>query len=117
MKEFYSLLLLIAGTAASIPEYHGDRRFWTVVDSDNRTNVALHILNEPVNLIFPKNKTMAQLLSDIKLLSPSGNEKCQDTTNTLKLKLAFVGDEKYIRGEVKVEDENDVPKGFIMLLE
>uniref|UniRef100_A0AC35GEQ6 Uncharacterized protein n=1 Tax=Panagrolaimus sp. PS1159 TaxID=55785 RepID=A0AC35GEQ6_9BILA len=50
-----------------------------------------------------EHKTIAQLLSDIKLLSPSGNEKCQDATNNLDFKLAFVGDEKYIRGEVKTE--------------
>uniref|UniRef100_A0A914QX98 Uncharacterized protein n=1 Tax=Panagrolaimus davidi TaxID=227884 RepID=A0A914QX98_9BILA len=116
MEQLFLLLLFIVGTAATLPlVYHGDRRFWTVVDSNGRTKVALHILNKPVNLVFPKDKTIAQLLSDMKLLSPSGNEKCQDTTNTLKFKLAFVGDEKYIRGEVKVET---VPKGeVIMLLE
>uniref|UniRef100_A0A914Q8R3 Uncharacterized protein n=1 Tax=Panagrolaimus davidi TaxID=227884 RepID=A0A914Q8R3_9BILA len=101
MKGFCLLLLFIVGTAASIPEYHGDRRFWTVVDSDNRTNVALHILNEPVNLIFPKNKTMAQLLSDIKLLSPSGNGQCQDTINTMDFTLLF-DDQNHIRGVIKM---------------
>uniref|UniRef100_A0A914QCQ0 Peptidase S72 domain-containing protein n=1 Tax=Panagrolaimus davidi TaxID=227884 RepID=A0A914QCQ0_9BILA len=101
MKEFYLLLLFIVGAAASIPEYHGDRRFWTVVDSDNRTNVALHILNKPVNLIFPKNKTIAQLLSDIKLFSPSGNVQCQDTTNTMGFTLLF-DEQNHIRGEIKM---------------
>uniref|UniRef100_A0A914QHF5 Uncharacterized protein n=1 Tax=Panagrolaimus davidi TaxID=227884 RepID=A0A914QHF5_9BILA len=62
--------------------------------------VALHVLNEPVNLIFPKDKSTAQLLSDMRLLSPSGNEKCQDTTNTLKFTLLF-DDRNHIRGEIK----------------
>uniref|UniRef100_A0AC35GTI0 Uncharacterized protein n=1 Tax=Panagrolaimus sp. PS1159 TaxID=55785 RepID=A0AC35GTI0_9BILA len=95
MKELYFLLLFIVG-AVAVPEYHGDRRFWTVVDSNGRTKVALHVLNEPVNLIFPNDKTTAQHLSDIKLLSPAG----QDTTNTLKFTLLF-DDRNHIRGEIK----------------
>uniref|UniRef100_A0AC35FS46 Uncharacterized protein n=1 Tax=Panagrolaimus sp. PS1159 TaxID=55785 RepID=A0AC35FS46_9BILA len=61
MKELCLLLLFIVGSVA-VPVYHGDRRFWTVVDSNGRSKVALH--------------------------------------------LAFVGDEKYIRGEVKVKSED-----------
>uniref|UniRef100_A0AC35FF49 Uncharacterized protein n=1 Tax=Panagrolaimus sp. PS1159 TaxID=55785 RepID=A0AC35FF49_9BILA len=65
--------------------------------------VALHILNEPVNLIFPSDKTFAQIAADIKVHSPIENQTCQDKTNTLKFKLAFDdNDKKYIRGEVKV---------------
>uniref|UniRef100_A0AC35FCG7 Uncharacterized protein n=1 Tax=Panagrolaimus sp. PS1159 TaxID=55785 RepID=A0AC35FCG7_9BILA len=101
MKELFLLLLFIAGTAATLPEYHGDRRFWTIVDSNGRTKVALHVLNEPVNLSFPKDKTIAQLLSDMKLLSPSGNVKCQDTTNTMGFTLLF-DDQNHIRGEIKM---------------
>uniref|UniRef100_A0AC35GMH0 Uncharacterized protein n=1 Tax=Panagrolaimus sp. PS1159 TaxID=55785 RepID=A0AC35GMH0_9BILA len=52
--------------------------------------------------IFPSDKTFAQIASDIKVHSPIENGKCQDTTNTLKFKLAFDGDEKYIRGELNV---------------
>uniref|UniRef100_A0AC35GJZ5 Uncharacterized protein n=1 Tax=Panagrolaimus sp. PS1159 TaxID=55785 RepID=A0AC35GJZ5_9BILA len=92
MKELYFLLLFIVG-AVAVHEYHGDRRFWTDVDSNGRTKVAQHVLNESVNLIFPKDKTTAQLLPDIKLLSPGGNVKCQDT-------LLF-DDRNHIRGEIK----------------
>jgi hypothetical protein len=100
MKELFLLLLFIAGTAA-LPEYHGDRRFWTVVDADGRTKVALHVLDAPVNLIFPKDKTVAQLLSDMKSFSPSGNVKCQDTTNKMGFTLLF-DDQNHIRGEIKM---------------
>uniref|UniRef100_A0AC35FVI7 Uncharacterized protein n=1 Tax=Panagrolaimus sp. PS1159 TaxID=55785 RepID=A0AC35FVI7_9BILA len=100
MKELFLLLLFIVG-AVAVPEYHGDRRFWTVVDADGRTKVALHILTEPVNLIFPKDKTIAQLLSGMKLLSPSGNVQCQDTINSLGFTLLF-DDQNHIRGEIKM---------------
>uniref|UniRef100_A0AC35F958 Uncharacterized protein n=1 Tax=Panagrolaimus sp. PS1159 TaxID=55785 RepID=A0AC35F958_9BILA len=101
MKELYLLLLFIVEAVATLPEYHGERRFWTVVDSNGRTKVALHVLNEQVNLIFPKDKTIAQLLLDMKLLSPSGNDQCQDATNTMGFTLLF-DDQNHIRGEIKM---------------
>uniref|UniRef100_A0A914P3L1 Uncharacterized protein n=1 Tax=Panagrolaimus davidi TaxID=227884 RepID=A0A914P3L1_9BILA len=70
--------------------------------------IALHILNESVNLIFPSDKTFAQIAADIKVYSPAENRTCQDITNTLKFKLAFDGDEKYIRGDVKVVIDDQV---------
>uniref|UniRef100_A0A914QPW6 Uncharacterized protein n=1 Tax=Panagrolaimus davidi TaxID=227884 RepID=A0A914QPW6_9BILA len=98
MKQLYLLLLFIVGLSAI--EYHGDRRHWTIVDGDGKTSVALHLLDEHVDLIFPSNKSFHDIASDMKLYSPIGNVKCQDTTNTLKFTLLF-DDRNHIRGEIK----------------
>uniref|UniRef100_A0A914PFL2 Uncharacterized protein n=1 Tax=Panagrolaimus davidi TaxID=227884 RepID=A0A914PFL2_9BILA len=99
MKQLYLLLLFIVGLSAIV--YHGDRRHWTIVDADGKTSIALHLLNEQVDLIFPSDKTFALIASDMKLFSPSGNVQCQDTTNTLGFTL-FFDDRNHIRGEIKM---------------
>uniref|UniRef100_A0A914QFE0 Uncharacterized protein n=1 Tax=Panagrolaimus davidi TaxID=227884 RepID=A0A914QFE0_9BILA len=99
MKQFYFLLLFIVGLSAIV--YHGDRRHWTIVDADGKTNIALHLLNEHVDLIFPSDKSFHDIASDMKLFSPSGNVQCQDTTNTLKFLLLF-DDRNHIRAEIKM---------------
>uniref|UniRef100_A0A914QHR5 Uncharacterized protein n=1 Tax=Panagrolaimus davidi TaxID=227884 RepID=A0A914QHR5_9BILA len=98
MKQFYFLLFFIVGLSAI--EYHGDRKHWNIVDADGKT-VALHLLNEKVDLIFPSDKNFHDIASDMKLYSPIGNVKCQDTTNTLKFMLLF-DEHSHIRGEIKM---------------
>uniref|UniRef100_A0A914QSE0 Uncharacterized protein n=1 Tax=Panagrolaimus davidi TaxID=227884 RepID=A0A914QSE0_9BILA len=107
MKQFYFLLFFIAGLSAV--EYHGDQRHWTIVDADGKTSVALHLLNEKVDLIFPSGKSFHDNASDMKLYSPSGNVKCQNTTNTSKFTLLF-GDQNHIRGETKMAIDVDGQK-------
>uniref|UniRef100_A0A914QD85 Uncharacterized protein n=1 Tax=Panagrolaimus davidi TaxID=227884 RepID=A0A914QD85_9BILA len=97
MKQFYLLLLFIVGLSAIV--YHGDRRHWTIVDADGKTNIALRLLNEQVDLIFPSDKSFHDIASDMKLYSPSGNVQCQDTTNKLGFTLLF-DDRNHIRGEI-----------------
>uniref|UniRef100_A0AC35GCI6 Uncharacterized protein n=1 Tax=Panagrolaimus sp. PS1159 TaxID=55785 RepID=A0AC35GCI6_9BILA len=99
MKQLLLLLLFIAGLSAI--EYHGDQRHWTIVDGDGKTNVALHLLNEHVDLFFPSDKSFHDIASDMKLFSPSGNVHCHDTTNTLKFTLLF-DDRNHIHGEIKM---------------
>uniref|UniRef100_A0A914PEY5 Uncharacterized protein n=1 Tax=Panagrolaimus davidi TaxID=227884 RepID=A0A914PEY5_9BILA len=99
MKQLHLLLLFIAGLSAI--EYHGDRRQWTIVDADGKTNIALHLLNEQVDLIFPSGKSFHDISSAIKVYSPSANDICQDTTNTLGFTLLF-DDRNHIRGEIKM---------------
>uniref|UniRef100_A0A914QHT0 Uncharacterized protein n=1 Tax=Panagrolaimus davidi TaxID=227884 RepID=A0A914QHT0_9BILA len=114
MKQLYFLLFFIVGLSAI--EYHGDRRQWTIVDADGKTNIALHLLNEPVDLIFPSGKTFAQIASDMKLYSPIGNVKCQDTTNTLGFALLF-DDRNHIRCEITAIMVNGVYKVKMYLYE
>uniref|UniRef100_A0A914QQK7 Uncharacterized protein n=1 Tax=Panagrolaimus davidi TaxID=227884 RepID=A0A914QQK7_9BILA len=114
MKQLYFLLFFIAGLSAI--EYHGDRRQWTIVDADGKTNIALHLLNEHVDLIFPSNKSFHDIASDMKLYSPIGNVKCQDTTNTLGFTLLF-DDRNHIRGEIKSTMVNGVYKVKMYLYE
>uniref|UniRef100_A0A914PE93 Uncharacterized protein n=1 Tax=Panagrolaimus davidi TaxID=227884 RepID=A0A914PE93_9BILA len=114
MKQFCLLLLFIVGLSAIV--YHGDRRHWTIVDADGKTNVALHLLDEHVDLIFPSNKTFAQIASDMKLYSPIGNVQCQDTANTLGFTLLF-DDRNHIRGEIKMALTGDGQKVKVYLYE
>uniref|UniRef100_A0A914Q4C5 Uncharacterized protein n=1 Tax=Panagrolaimus davidi TaxID=227884 RepID=A0A914Q4C5_9BILA len=107
MKKFYFLLFFIAGLSAI--EYHGDQRHWTIVDADGKTSIALHLLNEKVDLIFPCDKSFHDITSDMKMYSPSGNVKCQNTTNTLKFMLLF-DDQNHIRGETKMTVDIDGQK-------
>uniref|UniRef100_A0AC34FVV4 Uncharacterized protein n=1 Tax=Panagrolaimus sp. ES5 TaxID=591445 RepID=A0AC34FVV4_9BILA len=107
--QLFFLCFLIINFVGSI-EYHGSRRFYTSV-IDGKVHIALHVVKEPVKLIFPKSKTFTNLVSDIKLYSVTENGKCEDQINTLKFKL-LINVEKYLRGEIRVialdEDEKVV---------
>uniref|UniRef100_A0AC35F3I8 Uncharacterized protein n=1 Tax=Panagrolaimus sp. PS1159 TaxID=55785 RepID=A0AC35F3I8_9BILA len=114
MKQFYLLLLFIVGLSAI--EYHGDRRHWTIVDADGKINIALHLFNEQVDLIFPSNKSFHDIASDIKVYSPSGNVPCHDTANTIGFTLLF-DDRNHIHGEIKDIMENGAYKVIMFLYE
>uniref|UniRef100_A0AC34FEY1 Uncharacterized protein n=1 Tax=Panagrolaimus sp. ES5 TaxID=591445 RepID=A0AC34FEY1_9BILA len=68
---------------------------------EKRKHVALHVLNEHVKLIFPKEKTFADLTSDIKSYSPSNKDCRQDATNNLNFTLVITKKD-HIRGVIMV---------------
>uniref|UniRef100_A0AC34F7X5 Uncharacterized protein n=1 Tax=Panagrolaimus sp. ES5 TaxID=591445 RepID=A0AC34F7X5_9BILA len=97
----FLLLIFIIKNVGAVDYYHGDRRYYATV-IDGKTYIALHILKEPLKLIFPKEKTFADFASDVTLYSPTENGKCEDTKNKLSFKFAF-SDTKFIRGEIFTE--------------
>uniref|UniRef100_A0A914Y1B4 Uncharacterized protein n=1 Tax=Panagrolaimus superbus TaxID=310955 RepID=A0A914Y1B4_9BILA len=98
--HLFLLLLFTLSFVGSI-DYHGNQRFWTSVNN-GKTNIGLHVLTEPIELFFPKNKTFAQLASDIKLYSSAGNGQCKDTTHSLNFTLT-VTEQSYNIGQIKFD--------------
>uniref|UniRef100_A0AC34GNW0 Uncharacterized protein n=1 Tax=Panagrolaimus sp. ES5 TaxID=591445 RepID=A0AC34GNW0_9BILA len=109
MKEFYLFFVcLFVITLVGSVEYDGDQRFYTTV-IDGKTHVALHVLKEPIKLIFPKDISFNGLAPDMQLYSPTGNGKCEDTEGTLQFTLRMNADE-YIQGTVMAIKYGDKTK-------
>uniref|UniRef100_A0AC34FR99 C-type lectin domain-containing protein n=1 Tax=Panagrolaimus sp. ES5 TaxID=591445 RepID=A0AC34FR99_9BILA len=114
MKQFLLFILIFItikfiGVVEPIPTgdvYHGNQRYWTLEANEN-TYLALHVLKESIKLVFPKEKTIGELLSGLKLYSPSENGKCEDTIGSLDFTLV-IDVQNHIRGAAFVDTFNNI---------
>uniref|UniRef100_A0AC34G0J3 Uncharacterized protein n=1 Tax=Panagrolaimus sp. ES5 TaxID=591445 RepID=A0AC34G0J3_9BILA len=96
MKQLflYFLLLFIINFVDSVD---GIPRYWSF-ENDGKTYIAMNMLNENINLTFPKETTFSRIAFDFRIYSPTQNQGCPDADN-FRFKL-FIGHENYVRGAV-----------------